>query len=119
MELINLTPHVIKVVGTNGDTVEFQPSGQVARVASIAGNLQKSVSYPNIKFFSAPTWGEVEGLPAPQGGKAYIVSGLVAARCSHRADVFSPGTGPADEPVRENGQIVAVTRLIFAMSIPA
>jgi hypothetical protein len=119
MELINLTPHTIKVVGINGLTVEFPPSGQVARVVSVPGNLQKSVSYPNLQFFSAPTWGEVEGLPAPQGGKAYIVSALVAARCSHRADVFSPGTGPADEPVRENGQIVAVTRLIFAMSIPA
>ena len=119
MELVNLTPHVIKVIETNGDTVEFQPSGQIARVASVPGTEQKSTSYPNLKFFSAPTWGEVEGLPAPQGGKAYIVSGLVAARCSHRADVFSPGTGPADEPVRENGQIVAVTRLIFAMAIPA
>lgn len=109
MEIINLTPHSINFFSTGYGVEETYPSAGVARVASKQGH---QIDGP---FFSAPIWGEVEGLPAPKEGTIYIVSALVAGRCIGRTDVFSPGTGPNDGAVRdEKGQIKAVTRFIQA-----
>jgi hypothetical protein len=113
MDIINLTPHSLNLVSPNGETTTIQPSGQVARVASQSG--QEIFLGPGLSclVFSAPTWGEVEGLPGPQADTIYIVSGLVAGRLNGRPDVFSPGTGPKDGAVRdEQGRITGVTRLI-------
>lgn len=122
MRLKNLTPHPIVLVGreitgpaewTETETT-VPPSGTVARVGSIPGEVAERVAH-GVPVMTAPTWGEVEGLPAPEPGVLLIVSGLVAGRCVGRADVVSPGTGPADEPIRNSdGQIFAVTRLIQA-----
>jgi hypothetical protein len=63
----------------------------------------------------APVCGAVEGLPAPQEGVVFIVSGMVleALRGSGRSDVFAPGTGPTDGAVRnDKGQILGVTTLV-------
>ena len=107
--IINLTPHAITFFSTGYGVETTYPSEGLARVASKPGS---QIDGP---FFSAPTWGEVEGLPAPQEGTVFVVSALVAARCIGRADVFSPGTGPADGAIRdEKGQIKAVTRFIQA-----
>jgi len=89
--------------------ITIPASGNIARKGSQPGTPCGEVK--GISLYSAPTWGEVEGLPEPSEGTIYIVSGLVAGRIS-RPDVFSPGTGPQDGAVRENGRIVAVTRLI-------
>lgn len=106
-DIINLTPHAITLV--DGGVETTLPSSGVARVASKPGQALGGV------FFSSTTFGDVEGLPAPQEGKVFVVSALVAGRCVGRADVFSPGTGPADGAIRdEKGQIKAVTRLIQA-----
>jgi len=105
--LVNLTPHVINVkIGQSG-TIGIEPSGSVARVTSttsLVGEVNGVPVYSN-------AWGEVEGIPAPETGVTYIVSMVVRER-ANRADVVSPGTGPNDGAVRENGQIVAVTRFI-------
>jgi hypothetical protein len=64
---------------------------------------------------SPTTFGEVTGLPAPQAGMFFIVSGMVGAALAGRgrADVFVPGTGPNDGALRnEQGHIIAVTRLV-------
>lgn len=110
MKLINLTPHPVVLRTESGD-VTVPLSGTVARVTSTPGvPMDMGLGVP---VFSAPVWGEVEGLPAPEEGKVFIVSALVAARCGDRHDVVSPGTGPNDEAVRnEKGHIQAVTRLI-------
>ncbi len=68
-----------------------------------------------VPVYSAPVVGRVEGLPEPQEGTIYIVSGMVLAHCQGRTDVFGPGTGPKDGAIRnEKGHIIAVTRLIAA-----
>ena len=116
MEIINLTPHAIVVLRDDGlgclEGAEFAPSGVVARVATKPGVKIEGNEFP---LFTSTTFGEVEGLPAPEPYKIYLVSALVAGRCVGRADVFSPGTGPNDGAVRNGqGQIAAVTRLIQA-----
>jgi hypothetical protein len=115
---VNLTPHAIKLgiaqPEGEGECVfdNIPTSGAVARVATAPGNL---VFHAGVEVHSAPTFGEVEGLPAPQEGVIYIVSGLVAGRCVGRGDVVSPGTGPNDGARRDDkGQIMWVTRLIQA-----
>jgi hypothetical protein len=114
--IVNLTPHSIVLLRDNGlggqEGAEFTPSGVVARVGSKPGVKLEGKDLP---LYSTTTFGEVEGLPAPQAGVIFLVSALVAGRCVGREDVFSPGTGPNDGAVRdEKGQIKAVTRLIQA-----
>ena len=102
-KFVNLTPHEI----TFGINV-IPASGIVARVASKPGEELGNGLY------TAPQWGEVEGLPPEEPETIYIVSALVAGRVGNtRDDVYSPGTGPADNAVRDpQGRIVGVTRLI-------
>lgn len=115
MDFVNLTPHPI-VVETRTSRfhdirVTFPPSGKVARVSSSPGELLD----PAWGIYAPPTFGEIENLPEPVEGTTYIVSSMVAMNCSRRRDVVAPGTGSADEPIRDaQGQITAVTRLIAA-----
>jgi hypothetical protein len=112
---VNLTPHNIVAVRRpirEGGDLTIPPSGSVARVATVPGSLLGYSS--GVPLYSAPTPGPVEGLPEPVEGTIYIVSGFVAAHCADRTDVYSPGTGPQDGAIRENGRIVAVTRLVQA-----
>lgn len=111
MQLINLTPHPLKFVTIQG-TIVVPQSGLLARVRTTTEEAGNAAGIP--VFISS--FGMVEGLPAPQPDTIYIVSSLVqqALRANgvDRPDVLSPGTGPNDSPIRENGQIVAVTRLV-------
>jgi len=119
--LVNLTPHPVTLrCVTDGlpiDIVLPPDARGPARISEVPGGLSGAVSTADgdsIPVYSAPRRGAVEGLPTPEAGVTYIVSGLVAAACGGRADVMSPGTGPGDGPIREGGRIVAVTRLIRA-----
>ena len=119
MEFVNLTPHPICIRTTaDGFAVDLTiaPSGQVARVAQHPSQTLHLAGFP-VPVVSAPRFGAVEGLPEPEGGVAYIVSGLVLAHVpSDRGDVFAPATGPKDGAVRDaDGRIVAVTRLVSAV----
>ncbi len=105
---VNLTPHQINIKLADGSMLNIEPSGQLARVTSTSSFV---VEEDGIPVFDNE-WSEVEGLPAPVDGVRYIVSMLVLNRISGRDDVRAPGTGPADNVIRENGQVVAVTRLI-------
>lgn len=104
---VNLTPHEIYIVDGEKKTI-IPTSGKVARVASTNGTQIEGV------LWTGTVYGEVIDLPPPETGKIFIVSGLVAGRVgASRDDVFSPGTGPKDEALRdERNQIVGVTRLI-------
>ena len=114
MNIINLTPHAIVFRTGEGD-ITIAPSGTVARVASIPGSVHDT-ALP-VPVADPTTFGEVTGIPDAVPGTVYIVSGMVLAATS-RADVFGPGTGPADGATRDDaGRIVAVTRLIAARPV--
>ena len=85
--IINLTPHTLDIHLGDGDICHVAPSGSVARVASERTLVGIREDLP---IYSV-TFGEIEGLPKPNVGDIFIVSGLVAARSLNRRDVFSPG----------------------------
>ena len=81
--IINLTPHAIVVV--DGGTIPA--SGIVARCSSKSepAGEHSGVALTRVSF------GAVEGLPDPEPGVLYIVSGLVRSAVPSRSDVASPG----------------------------
>lgn len=112
MHILNLTPHPLTLRSSDGTDHVLVPSGVIARVSSTPGGLSSIPGVP-VPVATAPTYGEVVGLPDSQPDAILIVSSMVLGRLSGRRDVFAPGTGPGDEPVRDTaGRIVAVTRLI-------
>ena len=109
--MLNLTPHSITLRTPNGD-VTFAPSGQVARVATMATDTGLVVAGVRvIRNTYGPVTGLVRdaaGVPVPQ-----IVSGMVlAALPPGTPNVYAPATGAT--AIRENGQVVAVTELVAA-----
>jgi hypothetical protein len=110
----NLTPHAITLRSRDGVDMVLPPSGIVPRVEESVGEEMWEAGDLGVRIFTAPTRGAVVGLPSIEDGVLLIVSGLVAAACGGRFDVFSPGTGPNDGCVREKGMVIAVTRLIQA-----
>jgi len=109
-EIVNLTPHQITLSAPDG-TLHALDSQGVARVASVPGALEDLDGVP-VPVARPTTFGEITGLPDPKPGVVYVVS-MMVAQVAKRPDVLSPGTGPADEPIRNAaGQIKAVTRLV-------
>jgi len=107
-KIVNLTPHMIRFQQSNREVVEVPSCGEIARVETIPG---EEIS-PG--FYTAPLFGEVINLPSREDNVILIVSSLVAGRCIGRDDVFSPGTGPSDQPIRRDGQVWACTRFVRA-----
>jgi hypothetical protein len=127
---VNLTPHTLNVYSHNpSDPIfEIEPSGQVARVsvqytikahvidisdpileiepsgqvARVSGQYTIKAHVIDIPVYDAK-YGEVEGLPEPEDGVFYIVSGMVKAAVPDREDVFSPGELIRDENGRPIG----------------
>jgi hypothetical protein len=96
MKFVNLTPH--RIVLNNGTVFE---SEGVCRVDSSYTPFDEN-------GISRVVFGEVTGLPEPQEGVVYIVSGLVVqALKGKRDDVVSPATGHPD-CVRKDGHPVSV-----------
>lgn len=104
MELINLTPHTIDIV--NDAIISIPPSGTVARVSTKIVQAGEVAGIPLVRI----EYGQVENLPAPEPGKVYIVSALVASRVVGRDDVFAPDTNRAVR--NEANQIVGVPGLV-------
>lgn len=104
--MINLTPHAITLQRADGTRVTFAPSGQLARVATAEQVVGEYDGVPVI----ARILGEAEGLP--EEGTPCIVSAMVASAVMGRKGVYAPDSGPT--AIRENGQVVAVTRLVAA-----
>jgi hypothetical protein len=104
MEVINLTPHAIKVVGKDGERV-YQPSGLVARVEQ---SVVETGDYIDGFSVSQSVFGDIVNLPAPQPGVYYLVSAMVlGALAGSREDVVAPKTD-ATAIRNEKGHIVAV-----------
>ena len=64
-------------------------------------------------FIYRATYGEVTGLPAPQGVIGFIVSGMVKAACPERYDLLVPATGHP-EAVRKDGNVYSVPGFIVS-----
>jgi len=106
MKIVSLLAHNT-IVRINGRDIVISPSGQVARVAATSRTVATVGEIPIV----ATEFGEIMGLPEPTAGVLYITSTLVAQAAARmgRTDVVSPDTGPT--VIREDGRIVAVTRL--------
>lgn len=96
--IVNLTPHTVNLV-VGEKVTAIKPSGTVARV-----NI-KAVPQPSLFLDDGtefPVYStelmEVENLPPPVQGTAFIVSQIVAQKMPHRDDLFFP-----NEIVRNNG----------------
>jgi len=90
MQVINLTPHVLNLFNENNEEVMvIPPSGQVARVRTESVLTGGVAGIPTFET----KFGEVEGLPEPQEGTIFVVSGLVRGHetVRNRQDVFQPG----------------------------
>lgn len=107
-KIVNLTGHDI-VVLTEGEKITFPASG-IARVETSQDEIGQVLNGLTTKGISLMKtfYGKVTGLPEPEPNTIFIVSSLVASRVPEREDVVAPDTGPT--AIRENGQIVAVTR---------
>ena len=109
--MINLTPHDITLRTPAGD-VTYPPSGQVARVSTIATPTGVMVAGVSV---IRNTYGPVTGLVRDGSGVPLpcIVSGMVlAALPPGTANVFAPATGTT--AIRKDGQVIAVTELVAA-----
>lgn len=73
MNVLNLTPHAVRVLLPDGREIVFPPSGQIARVAV---TLAPFGTLPNGVPLVSSRAGEVTGLPETDG--TIIVSRLVA-----------------------------------------
>lgn len=105
MNLLNLTPHAITLRTPDGD-VTFPPSGKIARVETVETITGELAGVPVI----ARSMGATTGLPTD--GTPCLVSAMVLSAVPGMIGVYAPDSGPT--AIRENGQIVAVTRLVAA-----
>ena len=86
----NLTPHAINVLSNaTGEVVTFQPSGDLARVATstvLVGQIDGFAIY-------CTQYGEVEGVPAA-GTEKFLVSAMVLAQLGEEYSgwAFAPRT---------------------------
>lgn len=104
--MINLTPHAITLQRPDGSRVTFPPSGNLARVSTVEVTVGEIDGIPVI----SRTMGEAQGLP--ENGEPCLVSAMVLSAVPGRQGVYAPDSGPT--AIRENGQVVAVTRLVAA-----
>jgi hypothetical protein len=96
--IVNLTPHVINVVGK----ADFSPSGKVARVAT---TTTTAYTVNGIDVLNT-VYGDVVDLPDPVKDTFYIVSRLVKTAVPSRTDVLCPGILVRDadgKPIGCNG----------------
>ena len=112
-QIVNLTPHAIRVLATDRTTVllDSKPSGTIARVSVLrqemgvvpltndAAAILAKTPGSGIPVF-ASAYGATENVPPTELFKVFIVSALVRLALPRRRDVLSPG-----ELVRDgNGQ---------------
>ena len=108
INIINLTPHDVNVVGNdNSVAITIPASGNVARCSQtidIVGSITtNSVSIP----ISSSSYGEVVDLPDPKSGYYYIVSRLVMSACPARQDLLCPN----DLVRNDAGQVIGCRSL--------
>lgn len=93
-ELVNLTPHTVNVLDSEGNEILAIKSTGLARVSvttTIEGYLNGIIPLTH------NVYGDVVGLPDPEEGKIYIVSVPVAKSLPERNDLFVPNDLVRDE----------------------
>lgn len=90
MRFINLTPHSLSLVTSDGRTVVVAPSGTIARLA-VTREVRPDLNVGGDVFsVNSPTFGAITGLPLSTEGVTFVCSAMVAEQVK-RADVFSVG----------------------------
>ena len=111
MELINLTPHPLTIVGADGEILlNRAPDGPMARCAEDRAEVG-TVDLPGGAQVPLRVvgFGVVTGLPTPRDGVLYVVS-RATAEAAGRDDVVYP-----DEQVRDaDGRIIGCRALARA-----
>ena len=118
MIIKNFTPHTIVVRLAAEDATFLPEKGEDGQPVPVRVN-QTNNPLPPLEVgeldipVSHPVYGGVTGLPEPEDGTVLVVSTMVAdaLRSSGRKDIYVPDSGP--DAIRENGQIVAVRRLLY------
>ncbi len=92
MEIINLTPHAVRIYRADGvELTVIPPSGRVARI-SVARKLLRRIEAYGVEVpVYAPTYSKLEGLPDRVPGTYYLVSALLRQALLYRLDLLSPG----------------------------
>lgn len=103
-QIINLTPHAVGIVGTDGAVIRTIPSTGLVRLKTSTVPTGESVDgIPLTKT----VFGEPEGLPAPDADTIIIVSMLVQSALPGRKDLVVPA-----EVVRDaSGNIIGCKSL--------
>lgn len=96
MEIINLTPHEIKVLDAGNNLLHVIPSAGLARCQV----TRQQVGNVNGIPVNRTVFGEVEGLPEQQDDIIYVVSAIVAQAVKNRDDVVIPDDAVRDEQGR-------------------
>jgi len=121
VQIVNLTPHVVRVRGAEGGYVEYPTSGVIARVA-VEHHPYGTIPRAGMPALYIAAYGKVEGMPPfdydrreplyeAYVGPMYIISAL-AAEAAVRArrcleDLLVPATGHPDTE-RRDGQVWSV-----------
>lgn len=96
--MVNLTPHTIRFIDSNGEVIHEVPSSGIAR----AEQRRIPICTINGIAVNKTEYGEVIGLPEPVEGTIYIVSVLTAQAARGRSDVYI-----VDDLVRDSaGRII-------------
>jgi len=101
---VNCTPHEITVLNDVGELV-LSPSGIIPRVSQ--SPLVPAMTIMGVQMLQGGEFGEVEGLPAPEEGVLYVVSGMVFG-ATDRKDVVAPATDPANVIRNDKGHVIGV-----------
>jgi hypothetical protein len=105
MRIVNLTPHTITIINHKGKmVVESTGLARVSTERTIVGHITAgSPGNPFLVPVYETLYGDVEGLPDPEGSTIYVVSGMVRAALSERMDVMAPGALVRDSEGRVIG----------------
>lgn len=110
MRIVNLTPHPVTLVTTNGDEVVIPPQETPVRIPATTTPAGEVGGIPVV----VEQLGDADSvLPAPQPGVVYVVARPVAERATHRSDLLVP-----TQVERVDGRPVRARALARVMATP-
>jgi hypothetical protein len=86
-QLINKTPHVVKLKRIDGTLISLPPVLPTPRLIETSENVGMIWEIPTI----SRVYLRVKDLPPPRDGVYLIVSNMVRMECPDRQDLVSPG----------------------------
>lgn len=102
MNIINLTPHVIRVrIDESNEAAPLESDIVIAPTTPAVRLETKSVVVGEVNGIpiKSTVFGDIQNLPDPEDGVVYVVSLPVAQRAAQlgRTDVVSPNTAPKQD----------------------